>query len=83
MTQRMRTYRRFRDGLAILIVLAVAAGVGWLYLRDEARRQPEAGPPPAATPTYDTVRRQMEALPMRGWDRMQDFNAIPVRRGVE
>lgn len=74
MTQRMRTYRRFRDGLAILIVLAVAAGVGWLYLRDEARRQPDAGPPPAATPIYDTVRRQMEALPMRGWDRMQDFN---------
>jgi hypothetical protein len=74
MTQRMRTFRRFRDGLAILIVLAVAAGVGWLYLRDEARRQPEAGPSPATTPIYDTVRRQMEALPMRGWDRMQDFN---------
>lgn len=70
----MRTCSRFRDGLAILIVLAVAAGIGWLYLRDEAGRQPEAGPSPAATPTYDVARRELDALPVKGWDRVQDFN---------
>ena len=64
---------RFRDGLAIAIVVAVAVGVGWLYLRDEARQQPEPGPSPTATPSYDTVRRQMEALPVHGWDRVSDF----------
>jgi hypothetical protein len=67
---------RFRDGLAIAIVVAVAVGVGWLYLRDEARQQPEAGPSPTATPSYDTARHQMEALPVQGWDRVQDFNRV-------
>jgi hypothetical protein len=62
--------------LAIAIVVAVAVGVGWLYLRDEARQQPEAGPSPTATPSYDTARHQMEALPVRGWDRVQDFNRV-------
>jgi Protein of unknown function (DUF1524) len=76
MTRRVRTYSRFRDGLAIAIVVAVAVGVGWLYLRDEARQQPEAGPSPAATPSYDTARHEMEALPVQGWDRVQDFNRV-------
>jgi len=62
--------------LAIAIVVAVAVGVGWLYLRDEARQQPQAGPSPTATPSYDTARHQMEALPVRGWDRVQDFNRV-------
>jgi hypothetical protein len=39
MTRRVRSYSRFRDGLALAIVVAVAVGVGWLYLRDEARQQ--------------------------------------------
>src|ERR1700754_2525139 len=73
MTRRVRTYSRYRDGLALAIVVAVAVGVGWLYLRDEARQQPEPGPSPTATPSYDTVRRQMEALPVHGWDRVSDF----------
>src|ERR1700733_12429975 len=76
MTRRVRTYSRFRDGFAIAIVVAVAVGVGWLYLRDEARQQPEAGPSRTATPSYDTARHQMEALPVRGWDRVSDFNRI-------
>src|SRR5882757_3229660 len=76
MTRRVRTYSRFRDGLAIAIVVAVAVGVGWLYLRDEARQQPQARPSPTATPSYDTARHQMEALPVRGWDRVQDFNRV-------
>ena len=62
--------------MAIAIVVAVAVGVGWLYLRDEARQQPEAGPSPTATPSYDTARHQMESLPVRGWDRVQDFNRV-------
>jgi hypothetical protein len=62
--------------LAIAIVVAVAVGVGWLYLRDEARQQPEAGPSPTATPSYDTARHQMEALPVHGWDRVSDFNRV-------
>ena len=65
---------RWRDGLALVIVLAIAAGVGWLYLRDAASRQPEAGPSSVSTPTYDAVRRQLEELPVKGWDRVQDFN---------
>ncbi|MDT5322339.1 MAG: hypothetical protein QOD88_4861 [Mycobacterium sp.] len=65
---------QWRDGLALVIVLAIAAGVGWLYLRDAASRQPEAGPSSVSTPTYDAVRRQLEELPVKGWDRVQDFN---------
>ena len=65
---------RWRDGLALVIVLAIAAGVGWLYLRDAASRQPEAGPSSVSTPTYDAVRRELEELPVKGWDRVQDFN---------
>ena len=57
-----------------MIVLAIAAGVGWLYFRDAASRQPEAGPSSVSTPTYDAVRRGLEELPVKGWDRVKDFN---------
>src|ERR1700730_351751 len=73
MTRRVKTHGRYRDGLAIAIVVAVAVGVGWLYLRDEARQHPEPGPSPTATPSYDTARHEMEALPVHGWDRVSDF----------
>lgn len=59
--------------MALVIVLAIAAGIGWLYYRDAAGRQPGAGPS-SSTPTYDTVRRQLEELPVKGWDRLHDFN---------
>jgi hypothetical protein len=65
---------RWRDGLTLVIVLAIAAGVGWLYFRDAASRQPEAGPSSVSTPTYDAVRRGLEELPVKGWDRVKDFN---------
>ena len=65
---------RWRDGLALAIVLAIAAGVGWLYFRDAVSRQPEAGPSSVSTPTYDAVRRELEELPVKGWDRVKDFN---------
>ena len=74
MTPHSRTYGRWRETLALAAVLAIAAGVGWLYYRDVATQQPEAGPSPAATPSYDAVRREMAALPVKGWDRLQDFN---------
>jgi hypothetical protein len=32
-----------------------------------------AGPPAGRTPTFDEARRQLEALPVRGWDRTSDF----------
>jgi Protein of unknown function (DUF1524) len=60
--------------LALVIVLAVVAAVGWRYYRDVASRQPEAEPSSTATPSYDAVRHEMEALPVKGWDRVQDFN---------
>jgi hypothetical protein len=60
--------------LALVILLAVAAGVGWAYYRDVATRQPEPGPSPTATPSYDVARRELDALPVKGWDRAQDFD---------
>jgi hypothetical protein len=70
---RRRRWREVPAGLALLIVVAVTVGVVWLYFRDEARRQPEPGPSPVATPSYDDARRQLEELPVKGWDRFQDF----------
>jgi Protein of unknown function (DUF1524) len=72
-TWRERAFSRFRDGLAIAIVVAVAGVLGWLYLRDEMRQQPPPGPAPTATPSYDVARQEAEALAVRGWDRVSDF----------
>lgn len=73
--------RRWRSALVLLIILTIAAGVGWLYVRDLASRQPGAAPPPGATaakapanPAYDAARRQLEELPVKGWDRVADFS---------
>ena len=60
--------------MALVILLAVAAGVGWAYYRDAASRQPEPGPSPMATPSYDVARHELDALPVKGWDRLQDFD---------
>jgi hypothetical protein len=60
--------------LALVILLAVAAGVGWAYYRDVASRPPEAEPSSTATPSYDVARRELAALPVKGWDRFQDFD---------
>ena len=74
MTRRGRTYSRFRNALAALIILAIAVAVGWQYFHDRPTSpQPDAGPSPTATPNYDAARRQMEALPVHGWDRVSDF----------
>ena len=60
--------------MALVILLAVAVGVGWAYYRDVATRQPEPGPSPTVTPNYDVPRRELDALPVKGWDRAQDFD---------
>jgi hypothetical protein len=70
---RRSRWREARSALTVLVVLAIAAGVGWLYYRDVANRQPEPGPSPVATPSYDAARQQLEHLPVKGWDRLQDF----------
>jgi hypothetical protein len=67
--------------LALVILLAVAVGVGWAYYRDVATRQPEPGPSPTVTPNYDVPRRELDALPVKGWDRAQDFDRAR-QRGV-
>jgi Protein of unknown function (DUF1524) len=65
---------RWRNTLTLLIVLVIAGAAGWRYYRDVATRQPEPEPPSTATPSYDAVRHEMEALPVKGWDRVRDFD---------
>jgi len=71
---------RWRGALALLIILVVAAGVGWLYVRDVRSRQPAAAPPAGSVapgnPAYDAARRQLEDLPIKSWDRVQDFSRV-------
>ena len=72
---------RWRNALALLIILGIAVGVGWLYVRDTRGQGPAAVPSgrptetkPPATPAYDVARRELDALPVKGWDRFEDFN---------
>jgi Protein of unknown function (DUF1524) len=62
----------------VLIVLAIAGGVAWLYLRDARIRDSSTVRPtpakPPASPAYDVARRELDALPVKGWDRFHDFN---------
>lgn len=81
--KRGRRVRRFRRGGAVVgvIVLAVAAAaVGWAWLRNQGLR-PSGNTPPATSPAvaaplnpnYDNARRLLVELPVKGWDRAQDF----------
>ncbi|MEB3071816.1 HNH endonuclease family protein [[Mycobacterium] vasticus] len=60
-----------------VIVLIVAAFLGWAWWNNRPQRS--EGPTPAWTPTapldpgYDAARRKLDALPVKGWDRLQDF----------
>ncbi len=79
MTCRLTTYSRWRDTLALLIILAIAAAVGWIYVRDVRSQETaasSAGSTQPATPAYDVARRELEALPVKGWDRFEDFNRV-------
>lgn len=66
---------RFRDTLTVLTIVAIAVALGWLYLRDVRSREPVA-PEFPRNPAYETVRRQLEELPVKGWDRFHDFNRV-------
>src|ERR1700761_9793285 len=73
MTRRPRTYTRWRARLGGLITVAIAAGIGWLYLHEV--KNPELEPQELpASPAYDVARRELDALPVKGWDRFVDFN---------
>lgn len=59
-------------------MVAVSAGIGWLYIRDVRSRPPAPAASGQSTgsagnPAYDVARRQLEGLPVKGWDRAQDF----------
>jgi hypothetical protein len=64
---------QYRNTLAWVIIVAIAVGVGWLYLRDgqSPKPVPQEFPP---NPAYDVARRELDALPVKGWDRFHDFN---------
>ena len=77
MTPHLRTHRRWRDALAGLIIVAIFAGVGWIYVRDVRSQESAASSAKStqpATPAYDVARRELEALPVKGWDRFEDFD---------
>ncbi|CAJ1505080.1 HNH endonuclease family protein [[Mycobacterium] kokjensenii] len=67
---------------AALVVLAVVAAVGWAWWQQqEAPRSagpsptwtPRTPEPAALDPRYDQARTMLDALPVKGWDRVQDF----------
>ncbi|MGV0991819.1 MAG: HNH endonuclease family protein [Mycobacterium sp.] len=75
--------RRRRRALAIVLaVLVVAAVAGVLIWQEKANHVSSPSPTWRAEPTssgapvpsrYDLARRQLKALPVRGWDRTSDF----------
>jgi hypothetical protein len=71
--QRRPRRRRFVV-LAVVVVAVVAALVVW---DRRGADKPASGPSPTWTPTptpsFDRARAQLVALPVKGWDRGQDF----------
>jgi hypothetical protein len=75
-----RIRRRRAALLAVLVVAVIAALVVW---DRRGADKPQSGPSPtwnptptpsaASTPSYDRARAQLSALPVKGWDRTQDF----------
>lgn len=66
--------------LALVVVGAVGVLVAWDRRGADDRSSAPPPPPPrtsgvvaAGTPNFDTARAQLAALPVRGWDRGQDF----------
>ncbi len=66
-----------------LVALVVVAAVGWAWWQQAGWFSQQSGPSPTWTPPtssavpldpgYDDARRILEALPVKGWDRVQDF----------
>ncbi|MGB6205744.1 HNH endonuclease family protein [Mycobacterium sp.] len=63
---------RYRDTLAWVIIVAIAVGVGWFCLHDEPGQKPVPQEFPA-NPAFGVARRQLDGLPVKGWDRFHDF----------
>ena len=68
--------------LTVLIVLTVAGVVAGAWMNDRLRHPKDAAAAPTSAPTssaappspeYATARRLLDALPVKGWDRVQDF----------
>jgi len=68
---------------ATVVALVVVAAVGWAWWQHNGWFSRPSGPLPTWTPPtpsaaplnpgYDDARRMLEALPVKGWDRLQDF----------
>lgn len=77
----MAARRRVLPGA--LVALVVVAAVGWAWWQYDGRFSQPSGPSPTPAPPtpgaapldpgYDDARRMLEALPVKGWDREQDF----------
>ncbi|MEB3034632.1 HNH endonuclease family protein [[Mycobacterium] nativiensis] len=79
-----RRRRRVLPGaLVVLVVVAVALGWAWWQHEGFPGFPRHSGPSPTWTPPtpsaapldarYDGARRMLDALPVKGWDRLQDF----------
>jgi hypothetical protein len=67
--------RRVILALVVLIIMAVAVA-SWFHHAHREQLSTAATTPPfaSANPAYDSARRLLEQLPVKGWDRAQDFS---------
>ncbi|GFG86972.1 HNH endonuclease family protein [Mycolicibacter algericus] len=76
----MAARRRVLPGAVVVLVAAAVVGWAWWQNSDSSR---SSGPSPTWTPAtpsatplnsgYDAARRMLVGLPVKGWDRAQDF----------
>lgn len=76
----MAARKRVLPGALVVLVVAVAVGWAWWQHNGSSRSAtgsaPWTPPPPSAVPPdpgYDAARRMLDGLPVKGWDRAQDF----------
>lgn len=76
----MAARKRVLPGAVVVLVAAAVVGWAWWQNSDSSR---SSGPSPTGTPAaasatplnsgYDAARRMLDGLPVKGWDRAQDF----------
>lgn len=76
----MAARRRAVSGALVVLVVAAALGWAWWHNRVPGSVGPSAARTPAPVPSaapldpgYDAARRMLDTLPVKGWDRVQDF----------